>query len=171
MLGADFLYVSGELLDINRGRPKPVRHRFWAHRQNWRVERDDGVTFIDGDSGSVTIVHGRVRERGPRHGPGFNLAERMLRPQYASIWGRPGDDWRLSDNIDPVSSQQPTLARIELLGSPERFSERGRAEVDPDTGRLWRLETPGYTWELLTLSEDADADPEHLFRLPPNVAL
>src|SRR5215210_3991122 len=97
MLGADFLYVHGELVERNLGESEQT-HEFWGYRRDrWRSERSDGLTFIDSPAGSATMHQQEVLEQSTaHHGLGFHLAERLLRPIHAPIWGRPSDDWRVS---------------------------------------------------------------------------
>lgn len=162
MLGADFLYAEGEVLDENSDRATAVVHRFWAHRHDWRVERTDGVVFIDGPEGSTTVVKGQVTERhSQRHSPGTHVPEKLLRPQFAPVWGRPGEDWRLTDHIQSLPDDG--LVRVQLQGTGARYQEHGGIDVDPQTGRLHALETPGFTWRLLSLREVAEEVPTQLF--------
>lgn len=163
MLGAQHLYVSGTLVETTDEQPDGRKHRFWSHNKKWRVERSDGLTFIDAPPESITVTNGQVQERGPAHHPGFHLPERLLRPQFAPIWGRPTDDWRFSGEVQQVASNRG------LVGLPlthmEDNSERGVAEVDPVTGRIYKLSTPRFTWELLDLSEESGDDLSRLFEL------
>jgi hypothetical protein len=161
MLGADFLYASGLVVETTPEHPDGRRHRFWAYRTMWRVERSDGVTFIDAASESVTIVNGRTGRRGPRHIAGLHLPDRMLRPKYADIWGRSSDDWRLTGAVDG-SDTDPGCVAVEISRSDEQ-AERGIAVVELSSGRIRRLTRPELTWEMVELTEESDGDPALLF--------
>lgn len=163
MLGAQHLYVSGTLVETTDEQPDGRKHQFWSHGKKWRVERSDGLVFVDAPPESITLSNGRLQERGPAHHPGFHLPERLLRPQFAPIWGRPADDWRFNGEVQEVGSG------VDLVGLPlthmEDDSQRGVAEVDLATGRIHALRTPRFTWELLDLSEESGEDLSQLFDL------
>ncbi|GAA4091926.1 hypothetical protein ACFFOS_23905 [Nocardioides kongjuensis] len=163
MLGADFLYADGLILEITDEHPRGLEHRFWAYRTMWRVERSDGVKFIDSSDGSVTTVNGRVRERGPRHASGLHLPERMLRPRYADIWGRSSDDWKLTGEVES-STDSPGLVGLGIARIGES-GIRGQVLVERVSGRIVRMDRPGAVWELVDLNEESDGDPAGLFSI------
>lgn len=134
MLGATCLYVEG-VVEVGVG-GEVHRERFWTMRgQRWRVERDDGTTQItDSGRGSVTVVRGSVREAGPPLGEGYFAADLLLRPRTAGIWGRPGEDWRMSNRIEPASHG---LVRLNL--QPVDTSWQAYCVVDPLSGWLYEL--------------------------------
>lgn len=166
MLGAEFLYAEGEVAETNSELPTPVVHTFWSYRKRWRVERDDGVVLIDGPDRSITLVDGRTIETAPRpHGPGFHLAERLLRPRYAPVWGRPGEDWQLTDEVEDGGDG---LVSVRLRGTGGRHTERGSIVVDPRSGHLHRVTTPGFEWTLLRFQEESPRNVEELFEVPPS---
>lgn len=163
MLGADFLYAHGEIRETGAGGDEDWTHMFWGYRRwNWRTERSDGISFVDSQSGSLTLSGSKVLERAAvRHGPGFHLAERMLRPQYAPIWGRPGDDWRLKG---PLTSLNEGVERLDLV-STESGMVDGHIEVETSTGRLTTLETSAHYWNLEWCTEESEGSPEELFKI------
>lgn len=166
MLGADFLYVHGELVEHHVSEESALTHEFWGHRRDrWRVQRSDGLSFIDAPAGSVTMSQREVLEQSTsRHGPGFHLAERLLRPIHAPIWGRVSDDWRLSGQPQPLEGS----GRLQVgLVATEQPAERvGHIEVDPESGRLWNVTTPIFSWQLMWLTEESEDSLEELFSLP-----
>lgn len=71
--------------------------------------------FIGGRDGSATVVGGRVREHAPlHHGSGFHLPERLLRPRYAPVWDRTGEDWQLTDEVGDAGEG---LGQVTLRGT------------------------------------------------------
>lgn len=164
MLGANFLYVHGELVERRLGELERI-HKFWGYRTDrWRTERSDGLTFIDAPSGSATMHRGKTLEQGrSRHSPGFHLAERLLRPIHAPIWGRKSDDWRLTGSPETLDSGQ---LRLGLIDTEQPSDRTGYVEVDPACGRLWIVSTPTFSWELQWLDEESTGDPDELFSLP-----
>ncbi len=163
MLGADFLYADGLLVEITPEHPSGLEHRFWAYRTMWRVERSDGVAFVDSSSQSITKVNGRVQERGPKHAPGLHLPERLLRPKYADIWGRPSDDWKLTGSVHlPADDHECVSLEIVRIGES---GTRGHLLVEQATGRIRRLERPGSVWDLVELNEESNGDPAGLFSI------
>lgn len=163
MLGADFLYAHGQIRETRPDSAENWTHLFWGYRRsNWRTERSDGICFVDSAAGSVTLHGTKVLEQaGVRHGPGFHLAERMLRPQYAPIWGRPGDDWRLKGPPVPMSDR---VGRLDLV-STESEKVDGCIEVEMSTGRLETLETSAYHWHMEWYTEESEGPPDDHFEI------
>ena len=148
MLGSAFLYVDGV---VEVGVAGEVhRERFWTMRgQCWRVERDDGITHVaDVGRGSVTLVRGGVREAGPPLGDGFFPADLLLRPRTAGIWGRPGEDWRMTDEIEPAPGG---LVRVALQPVDSRW--QAHCVVDPVSGWMHELVTGPCRLRLLEAEE------------------
>jgi hypothetical protein len=135
MLGAEHVYADGmvEVLDQDDKR----HERFWHMRGGqWRVERDDGLTFISDEAvGSIRRLPDGTTETGPALGPGFFLADTLLRPRFAYIWGRPGEDWRLTDSITELGDRR---LRIELAAVENRL-DSAHAVIDPETGIIHEL--------------------------------
>ena len=163
ILGADFLFASGSVVETTPEHPDGLTHRFWGYRTMWRVERSDGVSFIDSPTESLTIVNGRRGERGPRHAPGLHLPERMLRPRYADIWGRSGDDWRLTGEVRPSETDAGEV--VLGIARVDDMTEQGTVVVDRARGRIRRLARPGALWELVDLTEESDGDATGLFAI------
>lgn len=162
MLGAEHVYSAGLLEVTVPGERR--RERFWQLRgRQWRVERDDGLTFIsDQGVGSVTMVDGTVTERGPALRPGVLLADQLLRPRYALVWGRPGEDWRLTDQLTEVAERR---VRVELH-PVDGQAARGHLVVDPVTGILHELALGSSRTVLLALEEIGSPDTPALFAFP-----
>ena len=164
MLGSAFLYAEGvvEVLDTAG---EVHRERFWSMRgQRWRVERDDGTCDITvAGAGSVHLVRGSVRASGPPLGDGFFPADLLLRPRTALIWGRSGEDWRMSDRI---ASAPDGLVRIDLQPVGTRWE--AHCLVDPVSGWLHELVTGPRRLRLLEVDEvpPASLDVDALFTLP-----
>lgn len=164
MLGADHLLVEGVALHTTDS--DQVEHRFWSRHEEFRVERSDNLTHVHGrDAGgspaSVTIAQGRVLERGPRASPSALGVARLLLPRFALIWGRPGEEWRLSEELG--AGRTPAFVRVELLPTePRRDEATAHIEVEIATGRLWVLDLPGNRWTLERV-EDSHGDPNELF--------
>lgn len=165
MLGADFLYVHGELLERHVGESE-LTHEFWGYRRDrWRSQRSDGLSFVDSPAGSLTMSRRKVLEQSAsRHGPGFHLAERLLRPIHAPIWGRVTDDWRLSGAPEVLESSG--RLRLGLVATEQPAERVGHIEVDPETGRLWNVTTPNFSWQLQWLTEESESSFDELFSLP-----
>ena len=163
MLGSALLYVDG-VVEVDLG-GEVHRERFWTMRgQRWRVEGDDGITHVsDAGRGSVTLVHGSVRDAGPPLPDGFFAADRLLRPRTAGIWGRPGEDWRMSDRIEPAPDG---LVRLTLQPVDTRWP--AHCLVDPASGWLHELVTGPRRLRLLEVEEvpPAGLDVDELFLLP-----
>lgn len=162
MLGAGFVFAAGEVVEEDHARGEVLRHTFWARRHDWRVERSDGLVFVDGPEGSVTRYRSRVLEsrQGFRRPAGFHLPDRMLRPAHAYIWGRPGEDWRLSEDVTDAGAGR---VRVALVSTEGRDSGGAHVEVEVSTGRMFTLATPSFTWSLTRLEEDEREDSTDLF--------
>lgn len=115
---------------------------FWHLKPDrWRLIGSDGITRIQNEEqGATTIVHGRRGDVGPRFSL-FFLPETMLRPARAPIWGRPGDDWRLTPEVDFLGGDlyRIGLARNEDTSEYPDYHPSGHIVMDADHGVLREL--------------------------------
>lgn len=120
--------------------------KFWQRRgQDWRVERSDGVTNISTPEGSLVTVGDRV-ERGPSLDLQTVMAATMLFPAMALIWGRPGEDWSMTDEVEDLADD---LVRVPLRHESNR-NLGAYLELDTQFYWLTRLVFP---WQELRLTE------------------
>lgn len=171
MLGATLgPHVEGQVREKRPGRPE-VTHKFWTDRGKlWRVERSDGLTYIDAKDGSATLNRRRIEEVAPvRHRAGFHLPARLLQPVYAPLWGRPDDDWCWGEATGSAgaANETPNMVEYGLLRNDGSGEQVGLARIDPATGWLWHVETPDFRWSLEAAgTEPAVPQPGRLFVLP-----
>ena len=157
MLGAAHAYIEGEAVHCRTeddSSEQRTEYRFWADQTDLRVERSDGVVLVrgrdrSGDPLEQVTYRRKILERGPHLGPGRHEVERLLMPRSALIWGRPGEDWRLTEQVHELARDR---VRIRLASTQ---GEDGAAfiEVDPDSGRLWTITVPGERWEITSLRD------------------
>lgn len=89
---------------------------------------------------------------GPKSWLGWT--DRLLQPRHLYIWGRRGEDWRLTDRVTP-SDEVEGAHRVELEAAGRGAS--GAAHVQPHTGVVLLLDLPGHvTWRLDEVDEDPD---------------
>lgn len=159
MLGVSHNFVAGTLLTERRGSQE--RTAFWVHRNRWRIEVENGPTHIITADNSVTIVPGHV-ERGPRMSLLGMDVPAMLMPRYALIWGRPGEDWRLTDEISD-SSHGLVEITLESIESPLR----GYAVVDPLHGVIHELALGDVVHRLTDMTSEPDRPVDEYYEVPP----
>ncbi|WP_395690680.1 hypothetical protein [Nocardioides sp.] len=157
MLGAGRFSWAEGVVRVHHGSGTDLEdtytERFWCRNHRWRVDRSDGI------SESVHVgVESRVRvngtfERGPGNGVGHLAAGKLLQPTNALIWGRPGEDWRPTGELDPVGDNKWRLWLERIDGGyPEHT---GYADVEEISGIIHELHT-GFT--TLTLESLATED-------------
>lgn len=138
MLGANQRSAEGEVLvELGSERSDAYIEHFWHDRQRrWRVERSDGLVFTEHVGvESATVAGGHV-ERGPAAGFGRFAAGQLLAPRLALIWGRPGEAWRLSGELDDLGDGRWQLGLCRTDGS----NLAGRAVVEEHTGIVHELQ-------------------------------
>lgn len=172
MLGADYLYLAGVLVDETDDRH--FEHRFIARHARdgaWlRVERSDGLLHTSGPIRSATYAGPRLVEQGPPLDRGSQEFEPLAQPRYAPIWGKPLAEQRLADEVEDLPSG---LCRVRLLDIRQPSVEVGELDVDPRTGRIMRMQTPRRLLGFVDLSEDQpveDAKLSSLIMAPPDAA-
>ena len=161
MLGAAHVYLEGTAVrrtgGICPGSVERTEYRFWATRHDLRVEDSDGLVQVRGRDATGRPAHqvsfrGEVLETGPHLGQGNHEIEQLWLPRLALIWGRPGEDWRLTEHVE---AQSPDRVRIRLAPTEAGGADQEGAyvEVDPDSGRLWTIALPGDRWEMVSIRE------------------
>jgi hypothetical protein len=129
--------------------------RFWHSRGRWRVERSDGLSFIEHVGvASTTRVADRV-ERGPSSGIGRFACGRLLEPVNALIWGRPGEDWLPTGQLDALGEGRWKIWLERVDGAYPPHS--GYAIVDEDAGFMHELRLGNDSYLLETFNEQDTA--------------
>lgn len=162
MLGAAHLCLSGEV--AVHGDDGDYSLRFWSRRscKDLRVQRDDGLVHVSTAAGSVTRWRGRVLDSGPPMNLGGDEVASLVMPRYAYIWGRPGEDWRLTEQVDETQDgrQRISLAHTSRLDAGEAW-----IDVDAETGWLWEWRLPWRRWTLVRADDELGAEVQDLFAL------
>lgn len=147
MLGASLPWAQGTV-SVERDGDTYLERFYQVRGRTWRIERD-GLVFTDrpGYGSRVRYPDGR-EEHGPSGPIRQHAAVQLLRPVNALIWGRPGEDWRLTGNSDLVA---PGRWRV-TLEHVEDSSIPGHLVVDERTGVLHELALgAGHSLTLLEL--------------------
>lgn len=135
MLGASLPWAQGTVTVTHDD--DQHTERFWQLRGRiWRVERSDGLTFIEreGIASRVLFADGRS-ESGPSAGVGRFAAGQLLRPASAPVWGRPGEDWRLAGTLEQAGEGRWRLPLVHVEGG----YPHGHLVVDEVSGILHEL--------------------------------
>lgn len=161
MQGADYEYAEG-VLRVTEDQEVRIE-RFWtAGDDAWRLDRSDGMCFISNARlGSATFHNGRMLDAGPKLHLSLLSADWLLRPRFARIWGRPGDDWQMLGEPKPLG---PELCELQLVHADDPRT-LGTLDIDQSTGRILVAQLSGRTSELLSCETDCRPDWDSL--LPP----
>lgn len=164
MLGASLPWAQG-VVRVERASDQ-YSERFWQSRgEKWRIERSDGLIFTDHLAHeSTTMLPGGPVERGPSTGLAFTASVQLLKPSKALIWGRPGEDWRLTSTVS--ATDRPGLWRVALQHT-EDTSRVGFILVEEGLGILHELNRDGDGSFVLDAFEPVNVDrldDHHLLR-------
>lgn len=148
--------LRAEITYTEHDRPtRPTRHRVWLEVKGvYRHEQPPAPTVLQHRTGSSLVSPDGTVQRGPRISAGGHSPLSLLHPRDLYIWGRTGEDWRLTSAITPID---PTHLRVELV-STEGHDDSAHIEVDTTRWVITTVTTPSDTWRITHL-EDLDMDP------------
>lgn len=154
MLGAKLNWAQGRVRVQRRGEPQIVTEDFWQRRDKlWRIERSDGLVSTESDAGSQTRMNGGRIETGPKTGRSAYYSRQLLAPVGAYIWGRSGEDWRLTGELS--DADEGSRIELEHVTDP---SLKGHIVVDQSSGILWNLTMNDVSASLISLDRVNSAE-------------
>lgn len=143
MLGAQHAFARGVIsADFPQDPAIEEAFIYRGHPLEWSSRSTAGVAVESDARGSATTAADHLESGPPQHMSGTYFGK-LLRPKYAYIWGRPGEDWRPSGRVDRVG---PNF-RVELV-SDELARGEGWAVVDHQDFFLHELHTDGTTFRM-----------------------
>jgi hypothetical protein len=145
MLGAQPMDLAGVVERFEHGELANRASIQLKTGDQWRMQMDDGPLIESNAEGSMIKV-GHESRVGPPINPQNIFGASLVMPRYALIWGRPGEDWRLSD-IEPSRASDPIHLRLAPTSGENR---EGFALVDRKEGFLRRLTIGTQEWHLHT---------------------
>ncbi|GAA1753768.1 hypothetical protein [Aeromicrobium alkaliterrae] len=146
LLGAQYAFARG-VISADFPQDPAVEEAFVYRGQplEWSSRSTTGVAVETSMSESTTTAGDHVEVGPPQHMAGTYFGK-LLRPKYAYIWGRPGEDWHPSGRVDRVGLN----FRVELV-SDEVARGEGWAIVDHQDFFLHELHTDDTTFRMLEI--------------------
>lgn len=147
MLGADegFIYARGSGSEDGE-----QREEVYARcGDSQALVRSDGVTHVTTDAGSQTFVNGRLVDEGSPQSFRLGHTDTLLHPRHMYVWGRNGEDWRLTEDLKPLDDGTVEV----VLQSTER-QDSGLLVVDPASGRVQHASFGGLRWTIDVVIDD-----------------
>ena len=151
MLGAQPHYAVARIAVERSGRRAADYHVTVLRGTDWTIRRGR-LTHRVSPNGTTVERDGVVIDSGPPMRFEGEAGVFLLMPRYALIFGRPGEDWRLTEDVtEHVDGVRVTLRHV------EHDDCHGSALVDPTTGMLRELVLDDTTWRLTELSTEPPA--------------
>jgi hypothetical protein len=160
MLGASELAVHAVGRGVTSG--QSCVERYWRSGDLHRLERQGDVVHVSRPEVSRTYVNGRLVDEGPKMAGALGWTDSLLHPAQLYVWGRPGEDWRLTTDVK-VDGHREDCYLVRVAHQEERDLS-GVLSVEFSTGRVKHLELMDETWELDVVTEDTtEWDLDELF--------
>lgn len=157
MLGVVHKYIEG-VIEVRYPDVDPYELKFWHCGTSWRWDRLGGGKTLTDDSTSV-VWEGKWTT-GPAMDLGGLEVPSLVVPRYAYIWGRPGEDWRLSEPVMHLKEAELVEIRVLSVEGPDR----GRLVFDRSANVIKTLELPVIACDLKQVSFAPSEPVEATFR-------
>lgn len=145
MLGAKPISVYATSSGTDGG--TPGHETLWI-RDKYRYLAFADVRAVVCDQGRTReYLRGALEDDAPREADWLGWTDRLLTPRHLYIWGRPGEDWRLSGEVR-LSEERPDAVTLPLVPT-DGPRGKGSAVVHRETGTVLELKLGGrFEWRL-----------------------